>query len=149
MENIEVKVGKIVVTNRPIMLTSTGIGSCLVIVLFDPQHKIGGLAHAMLTRQKESMLEDEAKYVEAAIDEMVAKISAQGGRRENLVAKLIGGANMFPTIVSNIGHNNISIARKKLKELGIPVVGEALGGSLGRSVEFSCLTGLVTVKIKF
>ena len=149
MENIEVKVGKVVVTNRPIMLTSTGIGSCLVIVLFDPQHKIGGLAHAMLPRQKTNKLEDEAKYVEAAIDEMMAKISAQGGRKENLEAKLIGGANMFPAIASNIGHDNISIARKKLKELGIPVVGEALGGSLGRSVEFSCLTGLVTVKIKF
>ena len=50
---------------------------------------------------------------------------------------------------SKIGEDNISYAREKLKKLGILVVGECVGGSQGRSVEFSLSSGIVTVKTKF
>ena len=35
------------------------------------------------------------------------------------------------------------------KEEGIKVIGESVGGSIGRSVEFSVSSGIVTVKTKF
>ncbi|MFB0524815.1 MAG: chemotaxis protein CheD, partial [Phycisphaerae bacterium] len=64
-------------------------------------------------------------------------------------AKLIGGANMFPSFNSDIGKDNVSSAKEKLKKERIKIVGECVGGSQGRSVEFSPTTGVVTVKIKF
>ncbi len=72
-----------------------------------------------------------------------------GSQRFNIEAKLAGGANMFGFSSLNIGRDNIESARKKLKEEGIKLIGESTGGSVGRSVEFSVSTGIVTVKIAF
>ena len=49
----------------------------------------------------------------------------------------------------DIGKDNVLSAREKLQAEGIKIVGECVGGSQGRSVEFSPTTGVVTVKIKF
>jgi chemotaxis protein CheD len=75
-----------------------------------------------------------------------------GAKREDLEAKLIGGANMFPSFIlgtDDIGKENVLSAKDKLKKEGIRIVGECVGGSQGRSVEFSPTTGVVTVKTKF
>ena len=56
---------------------------------------------------------------------------------------------MFPSFDSDIGKDNVSNARDKLLKEGIRIIGECVGGSQGRSVEFSPSTGVVTVKIKF
>jgi len=174
MADIEVKMGDVVVTRRSEdNLITSGIGSCLAVMLYDPKFKIGALAHTMLTDRRVSHLKRDAldaisssartweggddrrheirdmKYVDAAIDGMIKKMVTQGANKENLEAKLVGGANMFSALKSDIGKENILAAKKKLKIEGIRVVGESVGGSQGRSVEFSVASGIVTVKIKF
>ncbi len=173
MENIEVNMGDLVVSKGPENLTTSAVGSCLVIMIYDTKFKIGALAHTMLTDRRVSHLKRDAldatsssartreggnerrheirdmKYVDAAIDEMIKKMVTQGANKENLEAKLVGGANMFPALKSDIGKENVLAAKKKLKEEGIRLVGESVGGSQGRSVEFSVASGIVTVKIKF
>ncbi|MBU2436488.1 MAG: chemotaxis protein CheD [Candidatus Omnitrophica bacterium] len=96
-----------------------------------------------------SAKEPDTRYADIAIDEMLNKIAAQGAKKEFITAKLIGGANMFSAITSKIGEDNISYTRERLKKQGIPIVGECVGGSQGRSVEFSVASGIVTVKTKF
>ena len=144
-------------------LIASGIGSCLVIALYDPKEKIGALAHTMLParrmlfearnskheRRKTNPWPPDTRYADTAIDEMLKKMEAQGAKRENIEAKIIGGANMFSAFRSDISEDNISYAREKLKKLSIPIVGECVGGSQGRSVEFSIASGIVTVKTKF
>jgi len=56
---------------------------------------------------------------------------------------------MFSAFESDFGKENVSRAKEKLKKAGIAIVGECVGGSQGRSVEFSVTTGIVTVKTKF
>jgi len=56
---------------------------------------------------------------------------------------------MFSAFESDIGKDNVSSAKEKLKKEGIKIVGEVVGGSQGRSVEFSVASGIVTVKVKF
>ena len=72
-----------------------------------------------------------------------------GAKKENLEAKLVGGANMFPALKSDIGKENVLAAKLILKKEGIRLVGESVGGSQGRSVEFPIASGIVTVKTKF
>lgn len=161
--NKEVQMGEIEIGGAEDNLIASGIGSCLVITLYDSNQKIGALAHTMLPArrmtsemhapQHERRITNNAspdtRYADTAIDQMLKKIEAKGAKRENLEAKLIGGANMFSAFKSDISENNISYAREKLKKKGIAVVGECVGGSQGRSVEFSVATGIVTVKTKF
>ena len=163
MKNIEVEMGDIAVAKGEDNLVASGIGSCLVITLYNPKHKIGALAHTMLythrlssevrsskdERRKTNTELPDTKYADTAIDEMLKRIETLGAKRENIEAKLIGGANMFSAFESDFGKENVSRAKEKLKKEGIAIVGECVGGSQGRSVEFSVATGIVTVKTKF
>jgi len=161
MPDKEVKIGEIAVTMARDSLVASGVGSCVVITLYDRQLKIGAMAHAMLPsrdgagrpaeegqRDKQYKTQD-VRYVETAIDEMLKKIEAQGTKRKDLEAKIIGGANMFSAFESDIGKGNVLCAKKKLKKEAVKLVGECVGGSQGRSVEFSLASGIVTVKTKF
>jgi len=159
----EVHMGEIEVAKDDENLVASGIGSCLVITFCDPKQKIGALAHTMLParrmsfevrnpkdeRRKTNYKSSDTRYADTAIDEMLKRIEALGAKRENIEAKLIGGANMFPALKSDIGEDNISYAREKLKSAGIKLVGECVGGSQGRSMEFFVPSGIVTVKMKF
>ncbi len=177
--DIEVHIGEIEVTQRPHNLVTCGVGSCLVVTLYDPKLQIGALAHTMLPLSPTQNTEHEThlsgslspeaqpsqqtclvaeqvsakvkdtKYIDVAIDEMLQRMQTKGAKREDLEAKLIGGANMFSSFNSDIGKNNVLNAKDKLKKEGIKIVGECVGGSQGRSVEFSPTTGVVTVKTKF
>jgi len=60
----------------------------------------------------------DTKYIEIGIDEMLKKMLAQGSKREDLEAKIAGGANMFPAFESDIGRNNVLSAEEKLKKEG-------------------------------
>ncbi len=157
--NIEVNIAELVVTKDADNLVVHGIGSCLVITLHDPRLKVGGLAHAMLptdSRPKGQLHAEEcdlslnAKYVDTAIDKMIKKMLAYGVKKQDIEAKIIGGANMFSmSDSSDIGMQNVISAKEKLEKEGINLVAESVGGSIGRSVEFSVAAGTVTVKMKF
>lgn len=147
---IEVGMGDIAVAKGNDYLVAIGIGSCLVLTLYDHKQRIGALAHTMLPSRASSRIENrDTKYIDVAIDEMLKRMEARGSKREDLEAKLIGGANMFSAFKSGIGEENIFSAKENLKKAGIPIVGECVGGSQGRSVEFSVGSGIVTVKTKF
>ena len=152
--DIEVPMGEFVVTKVEGNLTAHAVGSCLVIALYDPKFKIAGMMHAMLpssvVSRKSSVVSEaqDAKYVDNAIDLALEKMQALGAERKDIEAKLAGGANMFG-FSNDIGRGNILSARKKLKEVGIKLIGESIGGSVGRSVEFSVDTGIIMVKISF
>ena len=157
--NIEVNMGDVMISRRSgDNLISSGVGSCLVIIFYDHNLKIGTLAHAMLpsstvlkqigdyNSNKEDIL--EAKYVDTAIEKMLQKMRRLGSRKDDIECKIIGGANMFGDVGSNIGKQNILSAKEKLKREDIKLIGECVGGSQGRSVEFCVASGIVTVKIK-
>lgn len=176
MSDIDVHIGEAVINPGDYNLVASGIGSCLIITLYDSKLRIGAIAHTLLpssvqhntdygtnssapafsnkqgcmTAERTTVETEDAKYVDAAIDKMLKGLEAAGAKRADLEAKLIGGSNMFSSLITDdIGGENILIAKDKLKREGIRIVGECVGGSQGRSVEFSPATGVVTVKIRF
>lgn len=149
--NIDVSMAKMEMTRSPNKLTALGIGSCIVITLYDPVLKAGALAHPMLPDStKSEPSENPIKYADLAIDVMIKKLGSIGSRRKDLEAKIVGGADMFPNIGEGVetGEANVLAVKEKLKREGIRLTGEATGGSTGRSVEFDLTTGIVTIKIK-
>jgi chemotaxis protein CheD len=144
----EVAMGEWLLTQEPDALTASAVGSCVVITLYDPKHKISAMLHSSLPKAIPGHQID-VRYVDIAIEEAVKKMLQMGARLEDIEAKLIGGSNMFGFTDSDIGQDNVKSARGKLKEVGIKLLAESVGGSQGRSVEFSCASGIVTVKIEF
>ena len=134
----------------PAVLKAYGLGSCIAVALYDPQARVGGLGHMLLpNRPEKNPLGSESKYVDAGIVQMVDELVRSGAHRENLVAKVTGGANMFETsyqtLINSIGARNARSARDTLTSLNIPILGEEVGGNRGRTVEFDLATGNMMV----
>ncbi len=145
-----VGIAEYLVARSPVILKAAGLGSCLAVSLYDAELGLGGLAHTLLPGRCEGGDQPgAAKYVDGAIRRMVADLIGLGADRERLVAKLAGGANMFEThalsLLDGIGVRSAYSAREILAELGIPLIGEDVGGNRGRTVEFDLASGRVTV----
>ena len=156
-KTIEINMGEMSVSRRSNIIRTGSVGSCLVIVLYDKEAMIGGMAHAMLpTDTKNETVNSppavlDAKYADTAVDNLVSQMEKNGGKRDRFEAKLIGGARMFKILDGDkhgIGYQNAESARKRLNEIGIPIVGEDLGGNSGRIVEFDLRNNLVNIKTK-
>jgi chemotaxis protein CheD len=145
-----VGIAEIKAARYPDSLTAYGLGSCVGVTLFDPEQRNGGLAHVMLPSSALSTRKFiPGKFADTAVDLLVEELKLLGSDPKKLRAKLIGGANMFKTIVSHsvpIGFRNATAAREKLKALSIPLVGEDLGGESGRTIQFSLEDGRVKIK---
>lgn len=158
-KEINIKTGELAVESGAVILRTGSIGSCIVIAIFDKSAMVGGLAHAMLPKRKDSEKNDEnqadfgsgnisAKYADEAVDNLVYGLKKIGGKIENMEAKLVGGASMFRKLSGDkngIGFQNIESARNELKKFGIRIDNEDTGGSSGKAVVFNIQTGLVEV----
>jgi chemotaxis protein CheD len=145
-----VGIAELRIARAPTVLKAYGLGSCLAIALYDPGECIGGLVHCLLPqRRSNDPLSEAAKYVDGAIRLMLEELNRAGADPARLQAKVAGGANMFETefvtLVNSIGVRNARSARETLRELGIPLVGEEVGGNRGRTVEFDLVTGNLLV----
>ena|SRR3989339_1460301 len=99
VEEISIRIIELAAGNNNQILKTGSVGSCMVVALYDPENKIGGLAHAMLplrfNREVDSEDLNSAKYIGLVIDNLVKLIKSKGGQVNNMTAKLVGGALMF------------------------------------------------------
>ena len=134
------------------VLVTLGLGSCVVVAIYDDEAQVGALAHIMLPekacgRRREG--ENMFKYADEAIPAAVRSIEAQGGSRPAMKAKIAGGSCMFDLGRDgrpDIGRRNVEAARDILGELKIPLVAEDTGGRRGRSVEFLPASGEMLIR---
>lgn len=139
------------VCHAPEQIVCLGLGSCVAIILYDPVARIGGVAHVLLPKSP-IKCDNEGKYADTGTRKLVKEMLNHGVRKERLVAKLVGGAQMFPNLnlaIANIGRENSMIIRNVLRELMIRIVAEDLGGNRGRSAHFNTSDGHVIVKTAF
>lgn len=131
-------------------LAVLGLGSCVVVILYDKVSRVGGLAHVLLPDPGYSTTPDRrSRFATTAIPDLVSEMDEAGAHRSRIKARLVGGASMFRELLSperpNIGDRNVSAARDALEASGIPITGEDIGGSFGRSVHFDVRDGRVRV----
>lgn len=125
---------------------STILGSCVAVCLWDSVMRIGGVNHYMLPLWNGEGLATP-KFGNIAIEKLLARMFAMGCRREQLVAKVFGGANLMGTgkEVFLIGDRNVLLAYQMLEEYGIPVVAGDVGGRTGRKIILQAESGVVLV----
>jgi chemotaxis protein CheD len=126
----------------------TILGSCVAVVLWDEQTKIGGVNHYLLPNWNNKGVPD-VRYGDVAITELHDKTILSGAIKGRLKARIFGGASLLNlhNATFNIGQRNIEIAKLKLKELHIPIIEETTGGNSGRKILFDPTNGFVKVDI--
>lgn len=151
MELVRVKMADLNIADSPKVLITSGLGSCVGIVLYDEQKRIGGMAHVMLPDSTSMRNQTNlAKYADTAMNLLLEELLKKGVNQKRLWAKMAGGSQMFSFDSDNelmrIGARNVEAVKKKLKEFGIPILGEDTGGSHGRTMEFYTETGIALIK---
>ncbi|MBU1109759.1 MAG: chemotaxis protein CheD [Candidatus Riflebacteria bacterium] len=150
---IPVGMGELKVARSPETLVVYGIGSCIIVSLYDTKSKVGGIAHIMLPDSSGIAKErlNPNKFADTAIPALYDAIKGESGVfKANLHAKIIGGSEMFPPTEdyeNNIGRDNTAAVKIALKKMGFPLIAEDTGGKRGRSIEFVLESGLIMLSI--
>ncbi|HEX2249583.1 MAG TPA: chemotaxis protein CheD [Gemmatimonadales bacterium] len=136
------------------VLVTVGLGSCVAILLYDAEARVGGLAHTLLPSRRLARQDgNPAKFPESAVPRLLELMIAEGARPERITARLVGGASMFASLASpgtvQMGERNLLAARQALNSHGVRLVGEAVGGDFGRTVRFRVRDGQVEVSTVF
>jgi chemotaxis protein CheD len=152
-QEIYVGIGEGKILKERGILKSIGVGSCVVIILWDSLKKIGGVLHSMLPVPKVKKGEDSPyRYISTGIPKLLEEMEKMGAHRERIVAYIIGGATIFESPFASspwsIGSRNVLEARNVLSRLKVPVLREEVGGSYGRSVVFDVSKGEIKIKIR-
>jgi len=140
------------IAKPPGILAAYGIGSCVIVAMYDSKSRIGGFAHIMLPDSKgvSHARLNPKKFADTAIPLLYQTLSHAGIDKENVWAKLIGGAEMFPPMDENskkIGEMNSEAAIQAVNRLNIPIVAKELGGRAGRSLEMDLDSGKISLTV--
>lgn len=140
------------IARSPDILATYGIGSCVIVAMYDPKTKIGGVAHIMLPDSTGIAQErlNPRKFADTAVPLLFQTLSHAGCFKSRVISKIVGGAEMFPpneNLTSNIGTLNTCSAIEALKKLRIPILAKDIGGRSGRSIEMNLDTGRISVTI--
>jgi len=147
-QTLEVNTADFAVASEPMVLESSGIGSCVVVCFYDQTQKRGALCHIMLPKQPDAGALNPLRFADTALPMVLEKLEAMGSPRANLIAHIVGGAHMFKTLgafVNHIGGQNVAAVQQTLAQQGIPIESMNVGGDKGRSVSFALDSGIVNI----
>jgi chemotaxis protein CheD len=148
---INVGISEISISKSPNMLRTT-LGSCIGIVFYQPDAKVGAISHIMLAKDLNGRdkVKYPGKYAETAIPKLIKEFESEGCKPGSYSARIFGGASMFKNISSpflqNIGENNINIVKEILADKRIPLIVEDIGGHEGRTITLFLDDGRVLLK---
>jgi chemotaxis protein CheD len=152
-----VEPGHMVVSNNlATVITIPNLSAGIAVVLYDTQHKMGGLAHIPLP-DSQLELDDKwlastpAKYADVAIPTLWEKFRALGAKPEMTWAKVVGGAQLFnfnggAGNALNVGSRNLVAARTRLSQLGITLEKADTGGNRAKQLRFTLALGQLAIR---
>ena len=142
MENrIIIGIGEYAVGKAPKTLYTSSLGSCLAVVLYEPNKKIAGMAHILLpSHVKYKDKSKPSKFADTAVEYLINELKKFGVSPNNLVAKIAGGSklgNLMPKDdIFKVGEKNVESALFELQKYKIPIESKDIGGDYYRTVEF-------------
>jgi chemotaxis protein CheD len=143
--HVNILPGEYYVTNRPATI-HTLLGSCVSACLFDPVNRVVGMNHFLLSNRRYALelpicMSEAGRYGIHAMELIINEMLKLGAKRSNLRAKAFGGGSIYlnPDVRDNffcVGEVNTRFIREFLKNDGIPLVAEDLGGEKARVIHF-------------
>jgi chemotaxis protein CheD len=147
MKKKNVGISEIKICKAPDDLTVLGLGSCVAVAMYHEQSKTGGLVHIMLPEGRKKNQAKPGKYANTAVKKLHGRLKKEVGDDGKIVAKVVGGAQMFKsTKCFSIGEKNITATKRELKKLGIRIIAEDCGKDYGRTITFSPKDGEMKIR---
>ena len=131
------------------ILVTHALGSCLGLMVHDPETKIGGLLHAMLPLSKinpQKAMVNPFMFVDTGVPMLFRQLYDLGGKKSRFKVKAagcaspLGGSEMF-----NIGARNYLVLKKLLWKNNVLIESESIGGTSSRTIYFDVTTGKITI----
>lgn len=130
-------------------LITYALGSCIGICFYDPVIRLGGLLHILLP-YAEGGGGNVFKYADTGIEEALRRLSAFGGVKGRITAKIAGGAKMFDlpdsSALGSIGFRNREAVKSLLLRSGVRLLGEDTGSNYARTMSMDVTDGRVKIK---
>ena len=147
-ERIKVGIAEFETTTGSAVLTTSGLGSCIGVAIYDDLSGVAGLVHVMLPTAEDIDDGNRAKFADTGVEALVEALEAEGASRRTMRAKIAGGSDMldFSETGSSIGSRNAAQVKETLEAFDIPLEGEDVGGDHGRSLKLDSETGELVVK---
>lgn len=143
MQPIDVNTGEVRSSNKPGLLRSIAIGSCIAIAGFDPVNKAGVIAHVMLPGKAPQNSDAKTKYAHDAIVELMRLFSEYGTKEEDIDVCLVGAGNVLKKEDDSVCQKNITSVTSLLKGRGIVAKAAVLGGTERKSVYMELPSGKI------
>lgn len=133
--------GEYAVSDKHDVVIHTLLGSCVAVCINDPVKGVGGMNHYLLPGDEQGRRgAAQENYGVNLMELLINGLLKRGARRENMQAKVFGGARTMAGL-SDIGKKNIEFARRFLSYENIPIIGENTGGLNGRRIQYWPTTG--------
>ena len=140
-----------ITANPDDQLITYSLGSCIGVVLWDPEVKVGGLLHYMLPDSGIDKAKAESRpymFADTGIPRMFKEIYKYGALKTRLKVYVVGGSQVMDSAeIFNIGKRNYMILRKMFWKNKVLVTKEDVGGSVNRTITLHVGTGRVQLKV--
>ena len=126
------------------VLITYALGSCIGLCFEDPVLHLGALLHVMLPMNMEAGRKNAFKYADTGIRETLRQMTGKGAQKSRITVKIAGGAKMFEVnggSLGNIGQRNIESVHTILRQEGIRLTAEDVGGKVARTLLFDVASG--------
>ena len=143
-DKITVKIADMKMARGSGILITYALGSCVGLCFEDPALHLGALLHVMLPMNMEAGRKNVFKYADTGIRETLRQMMAQGALKSRITVKIAGGAKMFEVKngnLGNIGQRNIDSVHAILRQEGIHLAAENVGGTVARTLLFDVASG--------
>lgn len=145
LPEIYVDSGEVKVIRNSTILKANAIGSCVVVVAFQPKLAIAGMAHVMLPGQSPSIRFSAAntRYAKDAIERLLLDIEKLVPFTDDFHVFLVGGANVLGDGNESLGLSIFNSATEILQERGIVPTAVDIGGTQRRTCTLDVERGRV------
>ncbi|MCP4689707.1 MAG: chemotaxis protein CheD [Desulfobacterales bacterium] len=131
------------------MIVTHALGSCLGLMVYDPEVNVGGLLHAMLPLSKinpEKAKANPYMFVDTGVPSLFKMLYELGGQKQRMIVKAAGCGNpLGKNEMFKIGERNHTVLKKLLWKNNILLEKEDVGGTASRTVHFDITTGQTVI----
>jgi chemotaxis protein CheD len=148
---ITVAIGGLEVSDdRGRVIVTHGLGSCVAVMLWDQNVRIGGMLHFQLPAASlapERAALSPGTFADTGIPLLFERMYMLGAKKKDIVVKVAGGGSFHgETDTFDIGRRNYTMMRKIFWKNQVLIAAEDIGGNRSRTARLFVDTGQVTIQ---
>lgn len=122
----------------------TILGSCIAACIRDPIAQVGGMNHFLLPDAADKG-DSPARYGAFAMEKLINDLIKLGAQKRRMEVKIFGGGNVIKSSAM-IGDKNVNFIHNYLKEEGLNITQQDVGGTSPRRIHYYPDSGKVMMR---